>query len=292
MEKLRDVYRWLQERRNAFRIPLLILGFAAFGIGCYISFQQLALSAADIQLIPLFSLVILAAPSLAYGGIGLSLLARSAGASLSLGHATAVGAYAYLAELLPIPGGAIVRAGALVGAGCTVRRSTVFVLFTAILWIALAMIGAGLTLLSSSVHLAWPVLIAGTIFSLIITTWLWRASGAAIAMKTLAHRIFGIVLMCLRIQFAFATLGTSVGLLDAMPFVLALLLGSSASIAPAGLGISESLAALAATASPYPPEVAFLAVGLDRIVSLATCAIFALAVQYFRQPELAVSGDR
>ena len=283
MSRLQNFMRSLHGRRRAYSKPLFVAGVAAFAIGCLVSFRQLDFSLIDLHEAPLGMAALLVIPSLLYGGIGLSLLARSAGASVALARATVVSAYAYLAELLPIPGGAIVRAGFLVGAGETVHRSTTLVIATAVLWMALGMTGAGLTLLSSFANLAGPVMATGLGISFAITLWLWRISNVTTALQTLAHRIFGIVLISVRLHFAFAALGTPVGLPAALPFVLAIILGSASSIAPAGLGISETLAALAATATSYPPEVAFLAVGLDRLLCLTGCALLAFGAQLVKR---------
>ena len=260
-------------------MPLLMLGFGAFAIGCFVSLRRLDVSLVELRSGALAVTALLVVPSLIYGGIGLSLLARSAGTSMPLGRATLVSTYANLAELLPVPGGAIVRTGALVRAGGTVPKSTAVVLATAVLSVSLAMLGAGLTLLPSSVYLAWPVIAAGMAVSLAIGIWLWRSSDGVVALQTSVHRIAGILLTAVRLHFAFAAFGTSIGLLNAMPFVLALLLGSASSIAPAGLGLSEALAALAATTVSCSPEVAFLAVGLDRLLCLVGYALFAIGAQ-------------
>jgi uncharacterized membrane protein YbhN (UPF0104 family) len=205
-------------------------------------------------------------------------------------RATIISAYAYLAELLPLPGGAVIRTGALVRAGGTLRDSSMLVLLTAVLWVALAMMGAGLTLVPTSIGLAWPLMLIGTIGVGGVLQWLWAKAGYRTALLTLVHRIAGIAITALRLKFAFAALGVSIGLIETFPFVLALLMGSASSIAPAGLGVSEALAALAATTGQIPPATAFLAVGIDRLMCLAGCALVATAFQAFRRSEAA--GDR
>lgn len=272
-----------RERLTAFRIPLMIGAGLLFLGGAVLSFERLGISPTSLEPRALAALAFLVIPSLIYGGIGLTLLARSCGVSIPVGKATTLSAYAYLAELLPLPGGAIVRTGALMNAGGGLRRSSALVLLTAILWVSLAMVGAGLTLFSVSLPLALPLMLVGTTFVLAIYAWLWTTASAAIATQTLAHRIMGILLVALRLQFAFASLHTPIHFLDAMPFTLAILLGSASSIAPAGLGVSESLAALAATTSAYPPETAFLAVGIDRLFNLVGCVCLALYSQISRR---------
>lgn len=292
MERLAAFIRHLQERRGRYRAPVLAAMLALFITGAAVSYRQLGIDARDLRLVPLAQLVTLIVPSLVYGGIGLMLLARSHGLKLRLPEATITSAYAYLAELLPIPGGAIVRATALVRIGGNVRDSSLLVILTAILWISLAMIGVGLALLSEGTLIALPIAAIGTALTMAITTWLWRKAGATVAGLTLVHRVAGIALNALRLHFAFAVFGVPIGVSQTLPFVLALLLGSASSIAPAGLGVSETLAALAAASSHYPPSTAFLAVGMDRVLCLTGCAIVALLGQISAaKPAARVPGE-
>lgn len=260
-------------KRPAVRLKMLTLAAALFVGGAWYSFRGLAISLTDLNGLPLLMLALMAIPSLLYGGIGLVLLARSSQLSIPLSRATVIGADAYLAELLPLPGGAIVRTGALMNAGGGLKQSSALVILTAILWIALGMIGAGFALISTELRLALPLGLIGSILSSLIFVWLWRQAGAVVALQTLVHRALGIALVGLRLQFAFAALHVSAGFSETLPFVLAGLIGSASSIAPAGLGVGESLAALAALSTEFRPEVAFLAVGLDRMTSLLACAL-------------------
>lgn len=273
----------LAQFRRTWRLPLLALSLIVFCAGAWWSFRSLDISPAQLRLAPLGIVALLMVPSLLYSGLGLSLLARSAGTTIPVGRATVVGAYASLAELLPIPGGAIVRTGAVMKAGASLQRSSALVVVTAVLWIALAMIGAGLSLLAAAPHLAFPLLILGGVSTLAISVWLWSTAGTAIAVATLLHRLAGIFLVGLRLQFAFAATHANAGFLETLPFVLANILGSASSIAPAGIGISEALAALVATTTALPPETAFLAVGLDRLAVVLACLCTVLAEKTVRK---------
>ncbi|WP_336980191.1 hypothetical protein [Altererythrobacter fulvus] len=278
-------------RKPVWRFAALALAVLIFAGGAWWSFSGLAISPSDLRPGPLAILALLMIPSLLYGGLGLVLLARSSGFSMPLGKATVIGAYAYLAEMLPLPGGAIVRAGALVKEGAGVKRSSALVILTAILWVSLGMLGAGIALWHQGLQLALPLLLAGLAFVLAITTWLWASAGPALAIQTLLHRMAGIALIAVRLQFAFAALHAPAALSAMFPFVLASLLGSASSIAPAGLGISESLAALVATTVEFSPGTAFLAVGIDRLFSLLACACTALIPHLRLRARPALGGN-
>jgi len=258
------------------RLPLTIAAAALFAGGAWLSFRGLGLGLSDLNLRPALVQFALAPLSVLYAGIGMVLLARSADVTMGLGKATSLASWATVAEVLPLPGGAMVRAAALMAAGTALGRSSVLVLVNAVLWISLAALGCGAVLLGHGLHAAGALALAGAAGSAITITWLMRCAGPAVAMQTVAHRLAGMTLIAVRLHFAFAVLGVAVPLADTLPFALSNIAGSAASIAPAGLGIGEALAAAAAGTVNVAPGAAFLAVGLDRLVCLAASGLYAL----------------
>ena len=253
--------------------PFLVGASLIFLIGCVWAARQLGLTPATVDWIALAWLGLLAAPlSVVYAGQGLVLLARSAGTTMPFGRATAIAAGATLAEVLPLPGGAIVRAGALIQAGAKPARSTMSVLTTAVLWIGLAAFASGLVLARGWGDGALALAAAGAAGTIGPLAWLASSAGWANALGTLTHRLAGLSLLTVRLHLAFLALGSDVAMVEVVPFVLAVIAGSAASIAPAGLGISEALAALLAGTVGIDPASAFLAVAIDRIVLLAASA--------------------
>lgn len=261
---------------RAWRLPLTLLAAALFTGGSWWSFAALGIGPADLAPGPLLAVALLTIPASLYSGLSLSLLARSLGVAIPVGRATLIGAHATLAEMLPLPGGALVRAGALMRAGGSMRDSALIVLAAGFLWIGLGMIGAGAALHADSPRLAVPLLAGGIAVAAPMFGWIWKIAGPGIAVQTALLRVAGIALLALRLTFAFAAVHVPIGLAEAMPFALATIAGSASSIAPAGLGVSESLAALAATATAHAPGSAFLAVGLDRVAGLIAGAALAL----------------
>ncbi len=272
----------LRTRLARWRLPLLLAGAGLFAAGAWLSFRSLGLSFGELQTGPMLAQALLAPLSLLYAGIGMHLLARSAGISMPLGKATALSSWATLAEILPLPGGAMVRAGALVAEGTGLGRSSALVLANAVLWISLAALGCGVVLLGHGHGMASVLALGGAAGSTACFVWLARTSGLMLAAQTTAHRLSGMALIAVRLQLAFLVMGVSVPLFDTFPFALANIAGSAASIAPAGLGISEALAATAAGTVDIASAAAFLAVGLDRLVCLAASAILVLAVSQSR----------
>lgn len=258
------------------RLLLTLAASALFAAGAWYSVRSLELSLTSLELRPLLALVLLAPFSFAYMALGLQLMAQSTGTSIALGRATTISAFAHLAELLPIPGGAMVKAGALVAAGARLGQSSLQVVLTAVLWIALAALAGGAVLAAKGLEAAWFAMAGGSIGAITAFGWLVRSTGWRIANLTLTHRLFGIGLMMLRLFLSFHVLGIALAFADTPPFALAGIAGSAASIVPAGLGIAEVLAALMASPVAVPAGAAFLAVGIDRLVGLTASAAIAL----------------
>jgi hypothetical protein len=145
------------------------------------------------------------------------LLVRSAGATMPLGSAVVVSARATLAEALPLPGGAVVRASALMAAGTGLAQSSALILANALLWISLASLGCGLVLLGHGLQGAPLLALAGAGGSAVTFGWLVRQAGTITGLLTVLHRLSGMALIAVRLKFAFLTFGVAVPLADTLP---------------------------------------------------------------------------
>ncbi|MBF9149901.1 hypothetical protein [Novosphingobium jiangmenense] len=291
IDGLTDLRARLQILSARHRASLLIAATALFACGSWYAFRSLGLSPLDLDLRALLATVLLMPLSLLYSGLGLVLLSRCVGAKTSLQQATTIASYGTLAEALPVPGGAMVRVGALMAAGASATRSSLLVLMTAVLWIALASLGCGFALWLHQAPASWLLASVGLVGVIMTVSWLARHVGAKLTLLTVGHRFSGLVLIAVRLHFALLCLGLLVPPINTLPFALANIAGSAASIAPAGLGISESLAALVAGSVKVAPAAAFLAVGLDRLACLAASALAVLASLLTRGPSQAPQGD-
>jgi hypothetical protein len=276
-DRVLNQFARIGDRLRAIRLPLLIAGSALFLIGAWWSFSRLSLSTADIRPLYLSLLLLMAPVSLAYSGVGLKIIAWSGGVRMPLGKATIIACHATLAEALPVPGGAIVRSGALMAHGVGMVRSVALVTANAILWIALSALGAGIAILPYAELAALALIVAGGAGLAATLGWLVWKAGYEVALYSLAHRVAGVILLTLRLFLAFQAIGVALPFIKAFPVTLATIAGSAASITPAGLGVSEVLAALIAGAVQLAPAAAVVAVGLDRLVVLVVCGLVAAA---------------
>lgn len=258
------------------RRPILIAALLLFLAGTVWSFLSLGLALAELDLAALAALTLgMGLVTLAYSALSLNLLARTAGVSLSFVEAMRATARAQLAEALPLPGGAIVRAAALVGAGASPATSAALVISTALLWIALAAIAAGTMLLASVPLAGWTLIAGGVPVAVAAVAHVALLGGLANACWTLAHRLLALGLAALRLWLAFAVVKSVMPLAATFPYVLAAIAGSASSLVPGGLGVSEALGALMAKAVQASPETAFLALAVNRVTQFLGTAIFA-----------------
>lgn len=277
MERLLDLLRRMQGKAREWRRPILAIAAAFFLGALVLSIRHLGIGLDDLRLGPLAVLLLLLVPAQSvYSAINIVVMGMAAKAPLRFFPALRVNVYAQLAELLPIPGGAIVRGGALVQAGATAARSAEIVIGFSILWVACATLGAGIAL--SGEWFGTALLAIGAIAVLANIVWIGRRFGPGIAALALGLRILGLGLVAARVLACFAAIGVPVETLAGLIFAFANIVGSAASLVPAGLGVSEGLAALLAEPAGVAPAAAFLAAALSRFAGLLVNFVLAGAM--------------
>jgi hypothetical protein len=279
--KVRTLLTQLSGFFGRWRVPLCLAALVLFLAGAIWSLQQLDLAYDQLNWIAFLGLTIgLTLPNLCYSALSMVWLGRTAGVEISFAQAFRTGILAQLAEVLPLPGGALVRAAALAKAGTTVSTSAILVVATAVIWVGLSLLGAGVHLVTSSPAIGSGLLAGGLLLTVIPSLLIMRLGGFTNMAVTLLIRIAGLALLAWRIVLAFACLNVAADMVSTMPYVFATVAGSASSIVPGGLGISEALgASLAHIAEDIRPETAFLAVAINRVASFLGTALFALVIQ-------------
>jgi len=284
MTQVANLVRWFDQEQKArrqqllaqWRGPLFCAALALFAGGGWFAFANLGLSFGELEYAPMFALLFAIIPAtIAYSAINMVLMAHAAKVPLSFQQGVKVSVFAQVAEMLPIPGGAIVRTAALVQAGSSTARSAELVVGFALLWIACGGVGAGLALWD----LGLPAVLltsASGLAMLALASWLAWCHGFPVALAATGLRIVGVGLMAIRLSLAFAVLGATMRWVDAAAYAFAVILGSAAAIVPAGLGASEVLAALIAAPGGVDPALAFLAAALSRLLGFGTNMLLAL----------------
>lgn len=273
--------------RARWRIPLLLIALALFTCGIAWSTQATGLSWDDLHYSALLLLICVMTPlNILYSVANLLLMARATRAPMSFMQGLSVSAWAQLAELLPIPGAAMIRTSALAAHGAKLGNSVEIVLACALSWIAI-----GASAASFAMAGLWPLAwVSAAIFLICaagLTGWIATRYGLAIAATMAGLRLFGLGLFALRLMIAFAALGVSISVVDGLVFGFAAIVGSASSLVPAGLGVTEGLSALLAAPLGITAGSAFLAAAVARITSLMVNGLIAVVLTGRK----GVSGD-
>lgn len=175
------------------------------------------------------------------------------------------------ANMLPLPGASIVRIAALKNESNTYRQTTLVTVLIAGCWLGLTLLVAGAALAGLGVAAAGGLCAAAGLAALaVFGRLLMRARSATTAgfCALLSVQLATVAIGALRLWLCFQAIGEPVAFLKAAILTLATVIAAFIGIAPAGLGITESLAAGIGAAIGVPASFAFVAAALNRISGL------------------------
>ncbi|WP_165793551.1 hypothetical protein [Hyphococcus luteus] len=187
------------------------------------------------------------------------------------------------ANVLPLPGGPVLRAAALKTLGVKFTSSGALISAMTTLWLGLVFIYAGgaLTLHGNSIAFGVLFMSIGAISLAAAALWLRHLSCSTaqillIGALKLTTSIIGVI----GLWWTFALLGAFPGFIEVSVFSVSAISGIVVSFVPAGLGVTEIASAAMATMVSISPALAFLAAAAFRIIWLAfllpLAAFFAL----------------
>ena len=219
--------------------------------------------------------LLLGAPiAIGLNALGLMLSATVVGASLPLSAAFRTCCIALCSNLLPIPAGSFIQASSLAYRGGSMLQSGFIVVLGNGTSLALVAIVVGAIFTGRTPPLGLSILGLGVTSLIVCVVLLSVKTSTKILLSFLGIRLLRTLIMVLRIQLSFLVIGLTVSIFDAAVFSGAVILGTVVAVFPAGLGISESIAALLALATSIAPGAAFLATALNRLTTLAFAGIF------------------
>lgn len=184
------------------------------------------------------------------------------------------------ANMLPLPGGTIARVAALKSLGVSVKEGVRINLFLAFLWLGLSFIYSSVWMLTV-IESAYTVIFFGVgVFVLSATViYLFRKSrDIKFVVLALGTKTLSLVVDSAKIMFCFHALGISATFAQASSLSVSSVLGSTVSIVPAGLGIREAAASVLAKMVGLSLSEGFLAVALNRILSMTVILIISIYV--------------
>ena len=269
------------------RRPILIVAAIGFAVGILLSLQAQPDVFTELRWLPLALLALAAIPvTIALNAWEFQLSARLIGHEIGFGSAMETTIIGGVANMLPLPGGTIVRVAALKAAGATLGRGTSITLFVALMWFGVAFAYSGLWFVALGHAVPGLALLAGGAAILLGSALAarrmaggWRVTGLLMLAKT------GLVLVdAARIHLCLLALGVGSSFGQASVLTVASILGASVSVVPAGLGIREGAAALIGPLVGLAAASAYLSSSLNRIVGLAISAPVALALVARKRP--------
>lgn len=273
---------WHRLQGPRFRGWFRMIGLVVLLTGCLWSVNALDLRLSELSLVfLLLNLLVLSPLLLVVAGATLGLTARALGVRIVLAKAVQTAALANVAELLPLPGGALVRGAALNRAGAGLADSALMIVSTSVLtlFMSVSLSAVALGLLGQT--LGWWVAGIGATGVIMTLVWLSRRVRWRLLILIFAIRILTLGINIARLAVSFAAIGVAADLARASLFSVATSLGSTVAIVPAGFGVNEMIAAALATLVATPPAAAFLAVALNRALGLSAGAALGLLFGFF-----------
>ncbi len=198
------------------------------------------------------------------------LTGRLLGRSIALFDALEVTILGTAANMLPLPGGALVRVAGLKAAGARIGQGLAASLLVFLIWAGIAAIWSGLWI--GTLGETWPGLaIAGVGgFLLFIGTALaMRLEGGARVLSLIAATRLALVLVTtFRIYLCFLALGISASFAQASGLSVSGVMSSVVSFVPAGLGVRELFAAALSPLVGLAMSAGFMVTFVNRLLTI------------------------
>lgn len=266
------------------RAALLVLALVVVAVGLTAAVRALDLRAEQLRWGPLVVAALVISPvTLAANAAELRLavaVVAPRGRSMPWGTAGRTVVAATIANLLPLPAGALLRVEAVRRVGVGVATATGTNLVAAGLWVAAGMGIAGTAALPSrpaaglsGIGLALLATTVSILLARRIGTPRWGRPTATLAALELATAL----LHGVRLWLVLVALGVPATLRQVLVLGAAAPLAAAAGVFPSGLGLAEGLTALLAPIAALPAAAGFLATALGRVVGLSATALLALA---------------
>ncbi|WP_146180761.1 hypothetical protein [Thalassorhabdomicrobium marinisediminis] len=270
-------------KRPAIRSGFGVIGLAVLAFGAAWAVASLDLTWSVISPLHLaLNLLVLTPALLGVAALSLKITAGAIGRDVPNVLALQVVSAANVAELLPLPGGALVRGAALVKVGAGVGEAARVVLLTALLTLGVTLALSGMALGALSDVILYWIAAAALAAVLVVFVLLSRHAALRYLVAMVMIRLVTLAVTVLRLVVASAMLGSSFGWIEAVLYSAAPTVGAAVGIVPAGLGVNEAIAAGLATLIAASPATAFLAIALNRALDLAVGAAMVLAGSLFR----------
>jgi hypothetical protein len=223
----------------------------------------------------LLAVIVVVAPPLIVGlnAVEFILIARLTGHAVTPREAAAVSIGGSMANLLPIPGAAVLRSATLVSAGRTLGSTLQAVVKVGGVWVGVTAVAYGSVAAPANALLGGTIAAGGLLVVAGCLVMIHRQVAdpdVAIPLmaRVVAVEVGTVALEAVRLLAILHAIGAHAGFQAALALASANVLSNIAGIFPAGLGLREALSAAFGAASGLPAAVAITATVVDRFVVL------------------------
>lgn len=237
---------------------------------------------------PLVVLALVAVPlaNLA-NGVEYAIAARIGGNAVPVGEALEVSVLSSAANLLPLPGAALIRVRAMRRSGSSYRRALAVTVAVGGTWLATSLVLAGGLLALRRPEGVEDVAVAAVLGGGLVGVALSvagvrrlapRGMARTLAPALLAAEVLAVAVAALRYLLVLGALGLDVTIVQAVALTVATVLASALGFVPGGLGLREGLAGVIAGLVGLPVATGVLAAAVDRLVGLPVLALLSAGI--------------
>ena len=257
------------------------VAFLGFVLGIYLSYRVQPDVLSNLNWGPFALVALVGVPMIVVlNTLEFQLSARLLERRFSFSQAAEVTIIGSVANMLPLPGGTMVRVAALKAAGAGLGQSTAATFLVFGLWVGIAFVYSGLWIFwlgITTFNLGLMFLAIGAAaLGVCVFHSLQLSKNKTVVAQLTAVKLGLVVVDALRIFGCLLALGHVVSFPQASVLAVSSVMGAAVSIVPAGLGIREGVAAMLAPIVALTAASAFLAASLNRIIGLSMMAPVAL----------------
>lgn len=277
-DRLRSVLHKVESSRNITQGKPWILGlalvvFIAISTASLLNLPDTPRNPDPLYLLPI---LVLTAGTLVINGLEFKVAGLLAERKIPLDLAIQTSVLSSAANVLPIPGAALVRIRALREVEVSYKRAIVSTTVVGVAWLGASAIGAGLLLIWEGFTVAGAIMVIGGAAAMVIGPIAMRSARVRVMGPLAAVEFTSMAITTLRLYFIAQATGLDVSISAAATLGLSGVLASAAGLFPGGLGLREGLSAAMAPLTDSSASVAVVISALDRIVFYVVLAVAAL----------------
>jgi hypothetical protein len=279
LNRIEPIIDLMALRNPSVRRFILILASAGFLVGIWLSLRDQPDILNRIEWLPLMLLVAVAIPlTLFLNALEFYLSARLIGQKIAFWRTMEITIIGSVANMLPLPGGTLVRIASLKAEGASFAKSTSTTLYVALIWCGVGFVYSGgwLAVLGQPLPGAALIIAGIAILAACIFATYRLLDDVRFTAMIVAAKVVLVLVDAFRTYLSLLALGLVATFGQASVLALSSLLGASFSIVPAGLGIREGAAAFLGPVIGIAASSAFLAASLSRILGMAVTFPLAL----------------